>query len=300
MMPRGTHVERTSMSTEPHADGTEPTPADPAREVVLEEVEEVELVVDHPLDRYGLVTRIGAELFGTFALVLVLVATQVFTPLTGIGTLGIALGGGLTLAGLYAAFAHVSGGHFNPALSIASAIVGRVRTLDALLYVIAQVLAAVLAAAVVWILIPDGLAAGVGAADTTELFSSAANGYGAGSPLSTLSSGQLEFGIAAALVVEVLGSAILAGVLLGTRPTARSAVPLGMTYAAVLLIALPVTAAGLNPARSTGVAVFMVGSDNPALSQLWLFWVAPLVGAAIAGLAKLALGRREQPDWAEV
>ncbi|MCV2395454.1 aquaporin [Actinotalea sp. M2MS4P-6] len=286
------------VAAEPVAAEPTGTATGPVGEIgLVEEVDVVELVEERPLEGYGLMTRLAAEMAGTFALVLVVVATQVFNPVTGLGTLGIALSGGLVLAGLYAAFVHVSGGHFNPALSIASAIAGRTRTADAAFYVVAQVLAAVVAVAVVWVMVPDGLSEGVGLTDRAALVATAANGYAEGSPLSTLSSGQVTFGLVAALLVETIGAAVLAGVLLGTRPSARSAVPLGLTYAAVLLIALPITGGGLNPARSTGVAVFMAGSDHPALTHLWLFWVAPLVGAAIAGLAKLAFGRREQEVW---
>ncbi len=173
--------------------------------------------------------------------------------------------------------------------------------MDALLYVLAQVIGAVAAVAAVFVTVPDKLAGAViasGSATSSDLMARAANGWGAASPLYTASQGQVEFGLVAALVVETLGAAVLVGVVLANRPNARSALAVGATYGAVLLLASPITGGGFNPARSTAAALFTLGSSSPVMGQLWLFWVAPLLGGAMAGLIKLAFGVREQPFMA--
>jgi aquaporin Z len=162
--------------------------------------------------------------------------------------------------------------------------------------VVAQVIGAVAAVAAVFVTVPDKLASAVVSASATssDLMARAANGWGTASPLYTASQGQVEFGLVAALVVETLGAAVLVGVVLANRPTARAALAVGATYGAVLLLASPITGGGFNPARSTGAALFTLGSTtSPVMGQLWLFWVAPLLGGAIAGLVKLAFGVRE-------
>lgn len=247
-----------------------------------------------PEVRYGLLARVGAELVGTFAVVLATVTALLYVPLSGIGTLGVALAAGLTLAGMHAALAHVSGAHLNPAVSVASALTGRTAPLDATLYVVAQVLGGVVAALVALVTVPSGLPALLQAADAQAFLATTANGYGDGSPLSVLSSGQVTFGLVPALLVEVLGTAVVTAVVLGTRPRGRSGLAVGLTYAAMLLVTIPVTNGGLNPARATAVALTTLGNGTTALGQLWLFWIAPLIGAAAAGLAKVAVGRRER------
>lgn len=253
-----------------------------------------ELDAARPAERYGLLARVGAELGGTFAVVLATVVALLYVPLSGIGTLGVAAAAGLTLAGMHAALAHVSGAHLNPAISVASALAGRTSPVDAVLYAIAQVLGGVVAALVALATVPSGLPALVQAADAQAFLATTANGFGEASPLSVLSSGQVTFGLVPALLVEVVGTAVVAAVVLGTRPRGRSGLAIGLTYAAMLLITLPVTNGGLNPARSTAVALTTLGAGTTALGQLWLFWVAPLIGAAAAGLAKVAAGRRER------
>jgi aquaporin Z len=281
----------TSTATEPEAlvDPATPAATDEDVDDLLDEVDAA-----RPDARYGLLARVGAELVGTFAVVLATVTTLLYVPLSSIGTLGVALAAGLTLAGMHAALAHVSGAHLNPAISLASALAGRMSTLDATLYVVAQVLGGVVAALVALVTVPSGLPALVQAADAQAFLANTANGYGDGSPLSALSSGQVTFGLVPALVVEVVGTAILTAVVLGTRPRGRSGLAIGLTYAAMLLVTIPVTNGGLNPARATAVALTTLGSGTTPLGQLWLFWVAPLIGAAAAGLAKVAAGRRER------
>lgn len=240
----------------------------------------------------SLLTRVGAELFGTFALVLTILGAALYSQLTQVGTLGVAVATALVLAGLISAFGHVSGGHFNPAVSLGAALAGRVSFLDMLAYWLAQVVGALLAAVVLVVAIPKGLAAAITGdpeAGTAEFFTSVANGWGEQSPLGVASTGQFSFDLKTALILEVVGTAVFVAVILGV--TGRKAAPatapfaIGGTLGAMIIVTGLVTNAGLNPARSTAAAVF---SGGDALGQLWLFWVAPLIGAAIVGLLVLA------------
>lgn len=317
MMPGGAHVcERTTMPTDPTSPSN-PAPDEPVAPVEEPATEHVATDEEIWLEpgagvgevdlgpgaagRYGLAQRLGAEAFGTFALVLVVIGTLLYgTTLYGtpseLGALGTGLAAGLALIGLYAAFVHVSGAHLNPAVSVGSAIAGRVTALDALLYVVAQVIGGALAVAVLYTTIPAQLVSLTGSSSATAFLAKTANGWGEASALSVLSNGQAEFGLVAALLVETLGTAVLVGVILASRPSARSAAAVGATYAALILFAGPITGGGFNPARTTAVDLFIIGTDGPAVGQLWLFWVAPLVGGAIAGLAKLAFSQRERGE----
>ncbi|WP_372595272.1 MIP/aquaporin family protein [Actinotalea sp.] len=241
----------------------------------------------------SLLARVGAETFGSFAFVLVTVGALLYTQLSGVGTLGVALAAGLVLAGLTHALGGFSGAHLNPAVSVAAAITGRTPTVDAVLYVAGQVLGAITAVAVLVLTVPAGLPEALGTDSAVGLMATTANGYDALSPLSTLSSGQFTFGLVAALVVELLGTIVLVAVVLANRARRSGAVAVGLTFAALLLLVAPVTNGALNPARATAVAIVSVGSDTTALAQLWLFWLTGLVGGAVVGLALLAFGRRE-------
>lgn len=246
---------------------------------------------------HGLLARAGAEMIGTFAVVLAVVGTLLYTGLSGAGAVGVALAGGAALAGMTVLFAHVSGAHLNPAVSVAAGVAGRTSWTDVLAYVGSQLLGAAVAVAVLFVTVPQALPGLVDAttpdATAADFLSATANGWGAGSPLSVLSGGQVSFGIAAALVIEAIGAGVLAAVVLGRRTAGRGTgggVAVGLTYAAMLLVAGPVTNAGLNPARSTAVALLSAPADTLALSQLWAFWLAPVVGGALVGLAVLAFG----------
>ncbi len=239
-----------------------------------------------------LLTRVGAELFGTFALVLVILGTSLYLQATGLGTLGVALATALVLAGLIAGLGHVSGGHFNPAVSLGAALAGRVGFLDMLAYWVAQLVGATLAALVLYVTVPSGLSALLTQtpdADASGMFATVANGFGEHSPLSTLAGGQVEFDLRSALILEVVATAVFVAVILGVtgRRAAVATAPfaIGLTLGAMIMLTGLATNAGLNPARSTAAAIFARGD---AVGQLWLFWVAPLVGAAIVGLFVMA------------
>ena len=231
-----------------------------------------------------LLTRVGAEAFGTFALVLVILGTALWVQVTQLGVMGVAIATALALAGLIAAFGHVSGGHFNPAVSLGAALAGRVSFLDMLAYWVAQVAGASLAAVVLWATFPQGLEEG-----RETLFAGTANGWGDHSPLSAATGAQFTFDLRAALIIEAVATAVFVAVILGVtgRKAAVASAPfaIGGTLGGMIMVAGLATNAGLNPARSLAGAIF-AGGD--AWGQLWLFWVAPLVGAAIVGLFAMA------------
>src|SRR5665811_926500 len=133
------------------------------------------VVLDDPAGP-SLAARLGAEAFGTFGLVLVILGAGLYLPLSNAGTLGVALAAGLVLAGLIAALGHVSGGHFNPAVSLGAAFSGRLSVVDLLLYWLSQVFGGVLAAAILFVTIPSALPALLGAADSKAFFALTANG----------------------------------------------------------------------------------------------------------------------------
>jgi aquaporin Z len=226
-------------------------------------------------------SRLGAEALGTFWLVFVACGTAIFNgkvlsqSLTdsaavqvGVGRLGIALAFGLVVACMIYAVGHVSGGHFNPAVTIGLAVSKRFSWKDVLPYVAAQVVGGLLAGGAL-----AGLVASRGLTANGNL---AANGYGSGSPDG--------FELGAVLIVEALMAAFFVYVVLGsTKDDApRGFAPLAIGFAMTLayFVAIPVSNGSINPARSTAVAFFN-GGDAPA--QLWAFWVAPIVGGLIAG-----------------
>ena len=197
-------------------------------------------------------------------------------PGLGIGFAGVSLAFGLTvLTGAYA-FGPVSGGHFNPAVSVGLAVAGRLRFAELPGYVIAQVLGAVAAAAMLYMI-------ATGKADA-QIGGFASNGFGDRSPG--------KFSLQAALLTEVVLTAVFLLVILGA--TAKRAaggfagVAIGLCLTLIHLVSIPVTNTSVNPARSTGPALF--ASDAGAVDQLWLFWVAPIAGAVIgAAIHRLLL-----------
>ncbi|TQL03473.1 aquaporin [Cellulomonas sp. SLBN-39] len=275
----------------PAPDAAPAAPQAPAPAVVVEEVAVVEEVVvtTTTTDGPGLLARLGAEAFGTFLVVLAGVGIWLYSGFSGTQTtLTVALGFGVATLAAVATLGHVSGGHVNPAVTLGAVLAGRTRARDLLPYWLAQVAGGALAAAVLFLTVPAALPAllsQTGEASVRSFVGATANGFAENSPLSRLSTGSAEFGLVPALLVEVVLTAVLVGVVLAAtdRRTPRGHAPyaIGLTYAVLLLVALPVTNAGLNPARSTAVAIF---SEGWALEQLWLFWVAPLVGAAVAAL----------------
>ena len=217
--------------------------------------------------------KLIAEFFGTFWLVFGGCGSAVFAaafPQLGIGFAGVALAFGLTvLTGAYA-FGPISGGHFNPAVSAGLATAGRFSWSEFVPYVVAQVVGAIVAAAVLWV-----IASGKAGFELSAGFAS--NGYGEHSPGG--------YGLVSALVIEVVLTAMFLLVILGSTearvPAGFAPIAIGLALTLIHLISIPVTNTSVNPARSTGQALFVGGW---ALGQLWLFWVAPIVGGVIGGL----------------
>jgi len=242
----------------------------------------------------SLVARLGAEVFGTFVVVLAGLGVALFASVTGTGVTGVALGFGFGTIAAFIAVAHVSGGHFNPALTLGSALAGRTPWSHLLPYWLAQVVGGALAAAVLFVSTTSLEA--LSGRERSFFSGSAANGFDAHSPIAQSTNGA-GFGLLAALLVEAVLVALVVGVYLGatdrrgTRQQAAFAV--GLTVAFAVLVAYPVTGAALNPARATAAAIF---SESWAWGQLWVFWVAPLVGAAVAGLLYRAFASEPQDD----
>ncbi|MDE8652777.1 aquaporin Z [Novosphingobium album (ex Liu et al. 2023)] len=239
------------------------------------------------------IRKLVAEFIGTFWLVLGGCGSAVLAakfggagnPL-GIGLLGVALAFGLTvLTGAYA-FGHVSGGHFNPAVSLGLWVGGRFPLADLPGYVVAQVAGASAAGATLFS-IASG-AAGF-AIDPSAAGTFATNGYGAMSPGG--------YSLQAALICEIVMTAMFLIVILGSThqraPAGFAPIAIGLALTLIHLISIPVTNTSVNPARSTGVALF---GGAQAVSQLWLFWVAPLIGASIGGAIYRWLGTDGRPD----
>jgi aquaporin Z len=224
--------------------------------------------------------RLAAELFGTFWLVFAGCGSAVIAASArsgtgfpvGIGYLGVALAFGLTVLTMAYAVGHTSGGHFNPAVTLGLATARRIAWRDVLPYVVTQVAAAIAAAALLWVI-----------ASGTDSFPGqaggfASNGYGDRSPggYSLLSAALIEVVLTAFFLLVILGST-------DTRaPRGFAPLAIGLSLTLIHLVSIPVTNTSVNPARSTGPALF-AGAD--ALGQLWLFWLAPLVGGLIAGAA---------------
>jgi len=226
--------------------------------------------------------RLMAELFGTFWLVLggcgaAVLAAQF--PQVGIGLLGVSFAFGLTVLTMAYAFGHVSGGHFNPAVTLGLVAGGRFKAADAVPYIIAQVIGAFLGA---WILYV--IATGNGSNPLAGGFAS--NGFGAHSPG--------KFSLMAALVCEVVMTFFFLIIILGAthRKAAAGFAPIaiGLGLTLIHLVSIPVTNTSVNPARSTGPALIHGGW---ALEQLWLFWLAPIVGAVLAGVVSRLLWPQE-------
>jgi aquaporin Z len=227
--------------------------------------------------------KLAAEGLGTFWLVLGGCGTAVFAAKSiaqdsdtgtmfqqGVGFLGVALAFGLTvLTGVYA-LGHISGGHFNPAVTIGAALAKRFEWKDVPAYIVVQVIGGLIAGAII-------LAIANGRDGFEAEGNMAANGFGDHSPAG--------YALWAALITEVVLTAIFVTVILGATdkraPAGIAGIAIGFTLTLIHLISIPITNTSVNPARSTAVAFF---NGNGAPAQLWLFWLAPIVGAIIAGI----------------
>jgi len=261
---------------------------DPDVAAISEEFVEEEVWAFEPAGP-GIVARMVAEALGAFALVLLGVGTALFIGAETSATLTVSLAFGIVVMVAVVAIGHISGAHLNPAVTLGVWIAGRFPGRDVGFYWIAQVLGGALgAAALVGIVSshPQGV-------DIQPFMSQASIGYGDHSPLG--------FGLAGALIVEAVATALLVAIVLAAtsvkalKGAAPFAIGLGLTV--LIIWAMPFTNAGLNPARATATAIF---SEPWALQQLWVFWVAPLVGAAIVGLLYRAFSSDEEFELVEV
>ena len=215
--------------------------------------------------------RVVAEFFGTFWLVFGGCGAAVLAaafPALGIGFVGVSFAFGLTVLTMAYAVGHVSGGHFNPAVTLGLWSAGRCANRHVIPYIVAQVVGAVAAAAALWVIAsgkPGWVAGGF-----------AANGYG------DLSPG--KYGLGSCFAIEVLLTFFFLFIIIGTTSKGAAAgfagIPIGLALTLIHLVSIPVTNTSVNPARSTGPALFAGGNY---VGQLWLFWVAPIIGAVIAG-----------------
>lgn len=216
--------------------------------------------------------RVGAEFFGTFWLVFGGCGAAVLAasfPALGIGFLGVAFAFGLSVLTMAYAVGHISGGHFNPAVTIGLWATGRCANKHVIPYIVAQVIGSVAAAALLWMIasgkpgwVPGGFAS---------------NGYG------DLSPG--KYGLAACVMMEFIMTLFFLLIIIGTTSkgaaTGFAGIPIGLALTLIHLVSIPVTNTSVNPARSTGPALFAGGEY---IAQLWLFWIVPLLGAVVAGL----------------
>ncbi|HEV6965740.1 MULTISPECIES: aquaporin Z [Roseateles] len=226
--------------------------------------------------------KYGAEFLGTFWLVLGGCGSAVLAaafPGVGIGLHGVSLAFGLTVLTMAFAIGHISGCHLNPAVSVGLWLGGRFPASQLPAYIVAQVLGGVAGAAVLYL-----IASGAAGFDVAKGFAS--NGYGAHSPGG--------YSLTAALVTEVVMTAFFLLVILGSTdkraPAGLAPIAIGLALTLIHLISIPVTNTSVNPARSTAVAVFVGGW---AVEQLWLFWVAPILGAAVGAFAYRAIADAE-------
>lgn len=218
--------------------------------------------------------KMSAEFFGTFWLVFGGCGSAVLAagfPELGIGFAGVALAFGLTVLTMAYAVGHISGGHFNPAVTIGLWAGGRFSAKDVVPYVVAQVIGGIAAAAVLYV-----IASGKAGFDAT-VSGFASNGYGEHSPGG--------FSLQSAVVVEMVLSAffliVIHGVTDKRAPAGFAPLTIGLALTLIHLISIPVTNTSVNPARSTAVAIFQ---GTWALQQLWLFWLMPIIGGIIGGL----------------
>ena len=231
--------------------------------------------------------RLFAEFFGTLWLVLGGVGSAKLAaafPDVGIGLVGVSIAFGLTVLTMAYAVGHISGGHFNPAISIGLWFGGRFSFAELIPYIIAQVAGACAAAAILALILtngPDGAAA---------IGNLASNGYGEASPG--------KYNLIAVIVTEVVMTAAFLMVIMGATdkraPAGFAPLAIGMCLTLIHLISIPVSNTSVNPARSTGPA--LISMDATAMTQLWVFWAAPIAGAIIGALAYRALMGSKQED----
>jgi aquaporin Z len=226
--------------------------------------------------------QLFAEFFGTFWLVFGGCGSAIFAagyPDLGIGFVGVSLAFGLTVLTMAYAVGHISGGHFNPAVSFGLWAGGKFEAKDLVGYIIAQVIGAIAAAGVLYLIV-------TGKSDFVDIGGFAANGYGDLSPDG--------YSMTSALIAEFLLTMFFLLIILGSTnsraPQGFAPIAIGLGLTLIHLISIPITNTSVNPARSTSQAIFAGGEFT---AQLWLFWVAPIAGAIVAGFIHKGLFDKE-------
>ena len=240
------------------------------------------------MNEFSLSQKLSAEFLGTLWLVLGGCGSAVLAaafPAVGIGLLGVSLAFGLTVVTMAYAVGHVSGGHFNPAVTVGLCTARRFPGKEVIPYIVAQLAGAIVAAGILYV-----IASGKVGFDVNAGFAS--NGYDQYSPGG--------YSLVAALVAELVMTFFFLIVILGSTSKlaspAMAGLAIGLALTLIHLVTIPVTNTSVNPARSTGPAIFVGGW---AIRQLWLFWVAPIIGAALAGIAyRFLLEDHRLPDTA--
>jgi len=226
--------------------------------------------------------KLFAEFFGTFWLVFGGCGSAIFAagfPELGIGFVGVALAFGLTVLTMAYAVGHISGGHFNPAVSIGLWAGGKFNAKDLIGYIIAQVVGAIVAATVLYLIVS-------GKSGFESVGGFASNGYGELSPDG--------YGLTSVIIAEMVLTAFFLLVILGSTnaraPKGFAPIAIGLALTLIHLISIPISNTSVNPARSLSQALF---SDRAHLAQVWVFWVAPIVGAIIGGIIHKTLFEKE-------
>lgn len=218
------------------------------------------------------IKALAAEFIGTFALVTAVCGAGLFSAPAGAGLIAVAFAVGLSVLAMAYAVGPISGGHFNPAVTLGLVAGGRFETKDALGYVIAQVLGGIAAASIFAIILSGAIGGGTVKWNTFTAISHTFGGPG-------------QFTLISAMLIEIVITALFLIVIMGSTSANAPAgfAPIAIGFALVLfhLVSIPVSNASLNPARATATALF---ADSTALAQLWVFWVAPIIGGVIGGL----------------
>jgi aquaporin Z len=245
-------------------------------------VTEPVIIADEAIATPSLGQRLAAEVFGTFVLVFSVIGAALFASPT-FGLLSVALAVGLAVMAAAYAVGHISGGHFNPAVTIGAAASGRFAWRDVLPYIIAQIVGGAIATSILF---------GIAAGGPAKLFSAeksggfASNGFGDHSPN--------HYGLISVLVIEIVLTALFLWVILGATdrraPSGFAPIAIGLALTVIHIVAIPVSNASVNPARSIATAIYGGGD---AWAQLWVFIVAPIVGALIAGFTYTPLFDRK-------
>lgn len=235
----------------------------------------------HPLRDYGLFARSAAEAAGTFLLIFGGIGAALFS---GQGGIPVPLAFGLAVTGAIIAFGYISGAHYNPAVTLGTALAGRTPWVSVLPYVLAQFVGGTAAIAVLWAVISGHPQI----ESTQQFFTTAANGFGEET--------QTKFPLSSVFLAEVIGTAVFVAVILGStaRRANKALAPfaIGLTLVVLATVLGPLSNGSLNPVRSTVVAFF---ADAWVAEKLWVFWVAPLLGGAIAGLLYRSIDAFHEP-----